>query len=67
MAKNKETEVKEVVPAAEVVTFSKEQILASNKYADRQDAINALWTDDSEKSIAEVDSMLSDFMKGKVN
>ncbi len=67
MAKTKETEVKDVVPVAEVVTFSKEAILASDKYANRQDAINALWTDDSEKSIAEVDTMLSDFMKGKVN
>ena len=63
MAKTKETEVKEVVPVAEVATFSKEQILASNKFADRQDAINALWTDDSEKSIEQVETMLSDFMK----
>lgn len=41
--------------------FTKEQILASNKYVDRQDAINALWTDDSQKSIADIDKMLSDF------
>ena len=46
--------------------FSKEQILASNKYYNRHDVINALWTDGSEKSIEEVDDMIEKFMKGMV-
>ena len=64
MDKTKETEVKDI---SSVATFSKEQILSSDRFANRQDAINALWTDDSEKSIEQVENMVSDFMKGKVN
>ena len=56
---------KEVVQEA-VSKYSKEQILASNKYYNRHDVINALWTDDSEKSIEEVDDMIEKFMKGMV-
>lgn len=44
--------------------FSKEQILASNRYYNRHDAINAIWTDDSMKSIKEIDDMIENFMKG---
>lgn len=47
--------------------FYKEQFLASNKYADKRDAINAVWTDDEPKSKKELDSLLEKFMKGKVN
>lgn len=49
-----------------VVLYEKEQILASNKYANKKDVINALWTDGSQKSIAEVDDMINKFMKGQV-
>ncbi|MCB6265533.1 hypothetical protein LI208_09770 [Longicatena sp. 210702-DFI.1.36] len=56
---------KEVVQEA-VSKYSKEQILASNKYYNRHDVINALWTDGSEKSIEEVDDMIEKFMKGMV-
>ena len=56
---------KEVVQEA-VSKYSKEQILASNKYYNRHDVINALWTDGSEKSIEEVDNMIEKFMKGMV-
>ena len=51
---------KEVVQEA-VSKYSKEQILASNKYYNRHDVINALWTDGSE-----VDDMIEKFMKGMV-
>lgn len=47
--------------------FYKEQFLTSNKYADKRDAINAVWTDDEPKSKKELDSLLEKFMKGKVN
>lgn len=44
--------------------FRKEQILASNRYYNRHDAINAIWADDSMKSIKEIDDMIENFMKG---
>lgn len=54
-------------PMQEAVSkYSKEQILASNKYYNRHDVINAIWTDGSEKSIEEVDDMIEKFMKGMV-
>ena len=47
--------------------FSKEQILASNKYADRRDALDATLDDNGVYTIEQVDSLLEKFMKGKVN
>lgn len=47
--------------------FSKEQILASNKYADRRDALDAIMEDNGVYTIEQVDSLLEKFMKGKVN
>ena len=47
-------------------SFSKEQILASDRFRDNRDIINAMWTDDKTRTIAQVESMVSDFMKGKV-
>lgn len=47
--------------------FSKEQILASNKYADRRDALDAILDDNGVYTIEQVDSLLEKFMKGKVN
>lgn len=46
--------------------FTKEQILASKKYADRRDAVSAVLPDDFNGSLKEVDSLLENFMKGKV-
>jgi hypothetical protein len=47
--------------------FTKEQILASDKYANRKDVINAIWVDESEKTISQIESLIEKFMKGKVN
>ena len=47
--------------------FSKEQILSSKKYNNRRDALSVILDDDEYYEIAEVDKLLSDFMKGKVN
>lgn len=47
--------------------FTKEQILASNKYANRRDALSAILADDGVYTIEQVDSLLEKFMKGKVN
>ena len=47
--------------------FTKEQILASNKYSEHVDIINALWKDNKTMTINQVNKMIEDFMKGKVN
>ena len=47
--------------------FTKEQILASNKYSEYVDIINGLWKDNKTKSINQINKMIEDFMKGKVN
>ena len=47
--------------------FTKEQILASNKYSEHVDLINGLWKGNKTKTINQIDKMIEDFMKGKVN
>lgn len=46
--------------------FTKEQILGSKRFSDRIDVINAVWTDNSAKTINQVEEMIDKFMKGKV-
>ena len=46
--------------------FTKEQILASNKYADRKDVCNTVIPDDFHGTLNEVDVLIEKFMKGKV-
>ena len=46
--------------------YSKQQILKSKKYSDKQDLINALLKDDTQYSITEVDELMNNFMKGVV-
>lgn len=48
------------------VTFTKQQLVASKKYAEKRDLINALLADDRSYSMAEVEEILSGFLKGKV-
>lgn len=47
--------------------FIKEQILASNKYENRRDVLEAILEDNGVYTIEQVDSLLEKFMKGKVN
>ena len=47
--------------------FTKEQILASNKYANRRDVCRTVIPDDFNGTLNEVDTLIEDFMKGKVN
>ena len=49
------------------VLFTKEQILASNKYSDRKDVCNAVIPDDFHGTPNDVDVLIEKFMKGKVN
>ena len=47
-------------------TYTKDQILLSDKYAKRRDLVNALLEDGREYTIAEVDARMECFLKGKV-
>lgn len=46
--------------------FTKEQILASGKYANRRDLVDALLNEGKTYKMETVDSMIEKFMKGKV-
>lgn len=65
MAKKNKTETKTVEQIA--VTYTKEQILCSRKYKYRRDALGVVLADGKEYTIEEVDTLLDEFMKGKVN
>ncbi|MNH46814.1 hypothetical protein D3C79_1097610 [compost metagenome] len=49
---------------SDALKFTKAQIVKSNKYMARRDALNALLVDDKEYSFAEVDGILNKFDKG---
>jgi hypothetical protein len=51
----------------EEALFSKEQILASNKYANTRDVCTTVIPDDFNGTLNEVDILIEKFMKGKVN
>lgn len=59
MAEKKATEA--MAPA-----FTKAQLLASKKYANRQDVIGALLADNKTYTTAQVDTLIEKFMKGSV-
>ena len=46
--------------------FTKEQILASNKYAEKKDVCNTVIPDNFHGTLNEVDVLIEKFMKGKV-
>lgn len=58
--------VKKTVETNQESKFTKEQILGSKRFSDRVDVINAVWTDNSAKTINQVEEMIDKFMKGKV-
>jgi hypothetical protein len=47
--------------------FTKEQLVQSKRYIDRTDLLNVLLQTDRSYSLEEVDGLIDDFMKGKVN
>lgn len=59
------TEVKKETNKKEAA-FTKEQILASEKYANRRDLLDALLDKGKTYKIETVDNMIEKFMKGKV-
>lgn len=50
---------------ANQITFAKSQILASARFADNRDAVEAILDDGKEYTIAEVETLLHDFYFGK--
>lgn len=47
--------------------YTKEQILASNRYANKRDVCKAVLPDNFNGTLSEADSLIEKFMKGKVN
>nr|DAS27059.1 MAG TPA: hypothetical protein [Caudoviricetes sp.] len=54
------------VPVEAAVLFSKNQVLAFDRYANRRDLLSALLKDEKKYTIDQVDKLIQDFMKGKV-
>lgn len=48
-------------------TFVKEQIVSAKKYEDEVDIVNALLDEDKSYTLAEVDNIIDEFKKGRVN
>ena len=46
--------------------FSKEQLLASEKFRNRRDIVNALLLPDKQYTMKTVEKMINDYMKGQV-
>lgn len=57
MAATKETTTKR---------YAKEQLIASQRYADKRDLLEALLDDDKKYSLSDVDSKIEKYMKGEV-
>ncbi len=48
------------------IAYTKEQLLASKRYANRRDVISVLLEDGKTYTSTEVDALIEKFMKGKV-
>jgi len=59
---NEEVQIK-----VEKNTYKKDSILKSKKYFNRKDLLNALLKEDVEYTLEEVDALIENFRKGKVN
>lgn len=55
------------VGTVEIVTFPKEQILSAKRFSNRKDILGELLEDGVEYSFDQVDSLMDEYMKGKVN
>lgn len=49
-----------------VSKYSKEQLISSERYVKRRDLLGALLKDGKDYSVEEVDTLLENYMKGKV-
>lgn len=64
MAKNDNQAATEVKGA--IATYTKDQLAASKRYANRRDIISALLVDGETYTLDEVEALIDKFMKGKV-
>ncbi len=64
MAVNKKEQTAEPVKAA---VFSKEQLLAAERFRGRRDIVNALLAPDKQYTVAAAEQMIANYMKGKVS
>lgn len=62
----KERSLKETIPKVVEQKLNKQQILASAKYTNRKDLVNALLEENKQYTMQEVEEMIEKFMKGKV-
>jgi len=63
-AKATTEQVTEVIKKVAPFQFTKNQLLKSNKYVDRRDALNALLKADETYTFSQVDKILENFYKG---
>lgn len=56
----------ETLESRQAPQFTKEQILASARYQNRRDLVNALLNDGKGYTMEAVDRMIDNFMKGRV-
>jgi len=60
--KNNATEV-----ATDSIGFTKESLVKSNRFKDKQDLVNAILDDGVEYTVNQVEDMIQNYLKGKVN
>ncbi len=63
MAVNKKEQTAEPVKAA---VFSKEQLLAAERFRGRRDIVNALLAEGGQYTIAEVEQLIEKYMRSKI-
>lgn len=67
MATRKKATTAQEPPITAPVVFSKERVLTFKRYADRRDLLSVLLEDGKEYTFDQIDGLIKDFMKGKVN
>lgn len=58
--------IKEQSASADLVVFSKQKVLSLQRYANRRDLLSVLLNDGENYTLDQVNSLVNDFMKGKV-
>ena len=67
MATRKKATTAQEPPVTAPVVFHKERVLTFKRYADRRDLLSVLLEDGKEYTHDQIDGLIKDFMKGKVN
>ncbi len=67
MATRKKATTAQEPPITVPVVFPKEKVLTFRRYANRRDLLSILLEDGKEYTHDQIDGLIKDFMKGKVN